>query len=93
MEGAGHDSVGAIKSFFDTITMMNININIKDASELSIAPIKEGRTDILQQLKNGKNNVINVAEAGSFRLLGMMKTSRPVDDNIRQAFIQSNSSA
>ena len=47
MEGAGHDSVGAIKSFFDTITMMNININIHNTrinSDIS----NEEKRDILE---------------------------------------------
>ena len=34
MEGAGHDSVGEIKSFFDTITMMNINIDVENTGEV-----------------------------------------------------------
>jgi len=33
----------------------------------------------LQQLKNAKNDVIDVAESRRFGLLGMMQTSRPVD--------------
>jgi hypothetical protein len=31
MEGAGHDSVSEVKGFFDTVTMMDIDINIEDS--------------------------------------------------------------
>jgi hypothetical protein len=31
VERAGHDSVGGIEGFFNTITMMNVDVNVEDA--------------------------------------------------------------
>lgn len=53
MEGACHDSIGEVESFFDTVTMVDINIDVED----SLVSFKE--------LKDGQHAVVDVAEAGS----------------------------
>lgn len=45
MEGAGHNSVGSVKSLLNTITMMDINVDIKNALLVS------------QELENGEDDV------------------------------------
>ena len=37
---------------------------------------------VLEEFKNGKNNVVDVAEAGCFALLCVMESPRPVDCNV-----------
>ena len=38
---------------------------------------------VLEQFKDGEDNVVDIAEAGGFALLGVMESSRPVDCNVR----------
>ncbi len=35
VEGDGHDSISSIKSLFDTVAMMIININVQNAMVIS----------------------------------------------------------
>jgi pyruvate-formate lyase len=46
-----HEPVGEIEGFFNSISMMNINVNIENPSM------------ILEKLQNPQNQIINVAEA------------------------------
>ena len=38
---------------------------------------------VLEQFKDGEDNVVDIAEAGGFALLCVMESSRPVDCNVR----------
>lgn len=67
MEGASHDPIGEIEGLLNTITMVDIDINIQH----SLVGLK--------QLQNGKHAVVDIAKPRSLRLLGMMQSSRPVD--------------
>jgi hypothetical protein len=40
MEGGSHDSIGRVESLFDTITMMNINIYIKDSGVYAVGQLE-----------------------------------------------------
>jgi hypothetical protein len=46
---------------------------------------------VLQELQNAKNDIIDVAKAASFPLLGVMKTAGPVDRDISQAVVEPHS--
>ena len=43
---------------------------------------------ILEQLEDGENDVVDVAEAGSLGLLGVVKTSGPVDGDVGGLLVQ-----
>ena len=43
---------------------------------------------IFQKFKDGENDVVDVAEAGSLRLLGVVKTSGPVDGDVAGLLVQ-----
>ena len=43
---------------------------------------------ILEQLEDGESNVVDVAEAGSLGLLGVVETSGPVDSNVGGLLVQ-----
>ena len=67
MEGAGHNPISQVESLLNSIPMMDINVNIEH-------PLVG-----LQQLQDGQHTIVDVAKTRSLGLLGMMKTSRPVD--------------
>jgi len=70
MERECHDAVGGPESLLDTIAVVNINIDVEYARVVK------------QELEYSDNNVIDVAKARCFGLLGVMKTPGPVDCNI-----------
>ena len=45
--------------------------------------------DLPKELEDGENNIVHVAEARSFSLLGVMKSSRPVDAGVGGASVES----
>lgn len=51
MERAGHDSIGEVKSFFDTISVMDINVDIKDSLES------------FEELKDGQHTIVDIAKS------------------------------
>ena len=38
---------------------------------------------VLEEFKNSKDNVVDIAESGCLALLGVMEASGPVDGNVR----------
>lgn len=71
METYCHNSVSVVESFFNTISMMNIDIKIEYSG---IDFEKFEYTD---------DNIIDIAEATCLGFSGMVVTSTPVDSNIR----------
>lgn len=63
MKRDSHHSIRAVECLLNTITMMDIDIDV----EYSIV--------ILEQLKDCKYDIIHIAESTCFHLLGMMKTA------------------
>ena len=78
MKGYGHDAVGQIEGFLDTIAMVNVNVDVHH-TRMDSTLIKTVEMIILQQLENSKHNVVCVAETRGFGLLRMVKASRPVN--------------
>lgn len=62
-----HDAVGEVERLLDAVAMVNVDVYIQHAMVL------------FQELQDGKNNVVDVAEAGSFCALGMVHASGPVE--------------
>jgi len=67
METHRHHSIRRKESFFNSITVMNINVNIEDSLV------------VLEELKDGKDDVVDVAETFGLLFLGVMKATSPVD--------------
>lgn len=67
MERASHDSISKVKGFLNTITMMDINIDIQDSLKS------------FEKFQNSENTVINIAKSWGLRLFGMMETARPIE--------------
>merc|ERR1719469_621129 len=71
-----HHPICCVKSFFNSISVMNIDIYVQDALV------------VLEKFENSKHNVVDVTEAGGFRFLGVVKASRPVDSDVRGLLVQ-----
>lgn len=76
VEGHCHDPVSEVEGFLDPVTMVDVNINV------------EHPRVVLEQLQDANHNVIDIAEARSLKLLGMVQTSSPVDGNITDLVVQ-----
>lgn len=76
VEGASHDSVGQIESFLNTITVMNIDIDVQNS------------LICFKQLKDGQYTIIDVTESRGFWLFGMMEPARPVESILGLALSQ-----
>jgi hypothetical protein len=76
VEGYCHDTVGGIKCFLHSITVMNVDINV------------ENTFVFLEQLQNSQDAIVNVAKARGFSFLGVMETSSPVDDDVYTILIE-----
>ena len=46
---------------------------------------------VFQKFEDGEDDVIDVTETGSLRLLGVVKTSGPVDGNVASLLVQLHS--
>mmetsp|Transcript_5431 Transcript_5431/g.7907 ORF Transcript_5431/g.7907 Transcript_5431/m.7907 type:complete len:239 (+) Transcript_5431:439-1155(+) len=72
----GHDSICAVECLFDTIAVMNVNIDIEHACVN------------LEKFEYGEHDIIDVTKAGSFGFFGMMKSPRPIDGNVRLIVVE-----
>lgn len=70
VEGTGHDTVCTIESLLDTVAVMNIDVDIEHSRIAA------------QNLENGKNDIVDVAEARGLGLFGVMKTAAPGNSNV-----------
>ena len=71
MKAHSHDSISMIESFLNSITMMNINIEVQHS-----------RVNF-QHLENAYHNIIDIAKSTCLCFFGMVITARPVDSYIR----------
>ena len=76
MEWNGHNSISCVKCFFDTVPVMNVNIDVQDTLM------------IFQQFQDGQDNVVDVTETWSFGFFGVMESSSPIDGNVCSLFVQ-----
>ena len=88
MEGDSHDPVRGVERLLHTVPVVDVNVDVQDplreqrCLNCLFLGDDEGYLVILKQLKDGKDNVIDIAKAGCFALLCVMKSSRPVDCNV-----------
>lgn len=67
VEGAGHDSVGQVERFFNSVAVVDVDVDVQHALVG------------LQQLQNGQHAIIDIAKPWCFWLLGVMQAARPID--------------
>ena len=66
----GHDAVREVKRLLHAIPMMDVDVHIQHSVVL------------LQQLQDGEHDVVDVAEAGSFRALCVVHAAGPVEREV-----------
>ncbi len=49
---------------------------------------EQERKRLLEQFQDGEDDVVDVAKARRFRLLGVMQAARPVDRDVRHLLVQ-----
>lgn len=67
MEANCHDSVGMVEGFFDSVSVMDVDVEVKHAW-----------VD-LQQLQDAEDYIVDVAETASLCFFGVVETAHPVD--------------
>ncbi len=73
VEAARHDAVRGVERLLDAVAMMAVDVYVQHPWVCA------------QKLERAKNNIIDVAETGSFPLFGMVQASGPVDGDVRCA--------
>ena len=98
VERDGHDAIGRVESFFNTIAVVDVNVDVEDAV-VEAEKLKDTQDDVCKEIESAKllwgtssvSQTIDIAESAGFALLGVMETASPVDGNITFAPIQSRS--
>ena len=78
MKTDGHDTVRGIECFLHSVTMVDINVDVKNTRMVS------------EQLQNREYNIVHITESAGLCLFGVMETSCPVDRNIAGTIVQSS---
>jgi hypothetical protein len=80
METACHDAIGTIESFFDAISVVNVNVYVQDAFVH------------LEQFEYGQDAIVDVTKAGCFGFFGVVESPGPIDDNVGRVFVETRRS-
>lgn len=59
----GHDAIAGVKGFLDTVSVVDVNVNVQNPREIA------------KQFQDRQDNVIYVAKPGSFRPFSVMETA------------------
>ena len=65
-----------VEGLLDTVAMMNVDINVQHP------------TMVLQQLEDGEDDIVGVAEAGRLALFGVVQPARPVDAHVALPLVE-----
>ena len=74
VEGVGHDAVGRPERLLDAVAVVAVDIDVEHAG------------DGAEELEDAEDDVVDVAEAGSLALLGVVQAPGPVDGDVGVAF-------
>ena len=89
MERDSHHTVCGVEGFLDSISVVDVDINVQyplqsqDVELLHKNKTKRIYLVVLEEFKNSKDNVVDIAESRCLALLGVMEASGPVDGNVR----------
>ena len=70
VEGESHDAVGGPECFFYTVAVVDVDVDIEDAGVVA------------EELEDGEDDIVDVAEAGCLVFLCVVEPPGPVDRNI-----------
>jgi hypothetical protein len=101
VKGDCHDSIGSVEGFLDAVAVMDVYVDVEDPEMCpvivpprSAPPLRLWATrNAPQQLKDGKHNVVDVAEATGLALLGVVEPASPVDGHVGGAGVERRSSS
>ena len=65
-----HYPVSVVERFFDPITVVNVDINVKHSRV------------VLKELEDSDHDIVHVTESRCFELFGMMESASPVHSNV-----------
>lgn len=72
----GHDAIGRVERLLDAVAVVDVNVNVQDALV------------VLEQLEDGQDDVVGVAEPGRLGLLGVVEPAGPVDGYVRLLLVE-----
>ena len=81
VEADGHDAVGRVEGLLDAVAVVDVDVDVEDALVL------------LEELEDGQNAVVDVAEARRLGLLGVMEAAGPVDDDVGAVLVEAAGAA
>lgn len=78
MEARRHHPIGGVEGLLDTIAMVHVNVDVEDAGVMP------------QEFEDAEDNVVDVAEARGFALLGVVQAARPIEGNVGLARVETS---
>ncbi len=70
VEGEGHDAVGGPEGLLDAVAVVDVDVDVEDAGVVE------------EELEDGEDDVVDVAEARGFGFFGVVQTAGPVDGGV-----------
>jgi hypothetical protein len=78
VERNGHDTVGSVKGLFNTVSVVNVNVDV------------ENTLLIPEQLDDSEDDVIDIAESTGLALFRVMQTTSPVYSDVAFPSVQAS---
>ena len=81
MERDAHHTIGCVEGLLYAVAVMDVDIDVQHTlvmprdRSIRTRKFKKKKDSVLEQLEDGKNDVVNIAEAGGLRLLCVMETT------------------
>lgn len=89
VERDSHHTVCGVEGLLDSVSVVDVDVNVQhplqsqDVELLHKNKTKRIYLVVLEEFKNSKDNVVDIAESRCLALLGVMEASGPVDGNVR----------
>jgi len=92
MERNSHDTVGLVESKLHSVSVVNIDVDVKDTrmistpDNISCSMQKWKRKSCEpEELKDGEDDIIDITEATCLTPFGVMQATRPVDSDVSRS--------
>mmetsp|Transcript_10421 Transcript_10421/g.14544 ORF Transcript_10421/g.14544 Transcript_10421/m.14544 type:complete len:404 (-) Transcript_10421:156-1367(-) len=76
VEAAGHHPVRAVEGLLHAVPVVDVDVDVKNSRV------------VFQQLQDGQDNVVHVAEAAGLALLGVVQAAGPVHGHVAEAVVE-----
>mmetsp|Transcript_20578 Transcript_20578/g.48498 ORF Transcript_20578/g.48498 Transcript_20578/m.48498 type:complete len:426 (-) Transcript_20578:122-1399(-) len=81
VKGARHDAVRRVEGLLDAVSVVDVDVDVQDPLVL------------LEELQYRQDAVVDVAEPGGLRLLGVVQPPGPVDDDVDRVVVETRRTA